>query len=109
MHVSGGSPFAGIGVSSWILGVSLVNVANRKRKKYKAKYEENGYKFIPFVFSTFGGLGEDTLNLLSRISSFSLNNSNSTKSKPYIFHILAFCVQKGVSAQLVTRLPTNFL
>ena len=70
-----------------------------------AKYKENGYKFIPFAFSTFGELGEDVLDLLSRISSFSLSNYISTKSKPYIFCSLAFYIQKGVGAQL----PTNFL
>ena len=103
------SPFDGTGVSSWAPSASLANVAERKRKKYTAKCEENGYKFIPFAFSTFGELGEDVLDLLSRSSSYSSSNSSSTKSKPYIFRRLAFCIQKGVGSQLVVRLPTNFL
>ena len=74
VDVTGGSPFAGTGISSWAPCSSLVNVAERKRKKYTDnKCEENGYKFIPFAFSTFEELGEDALEL-SRITSFSLSN-----------------------------------
>ena len=70
VNVTGGSPFAGMRVSSCAPGASLANDTERKRKKYTAKCEENGYKFIPFDFSTFGELGEDALNLLARIGSF---------------------------------------
>ena len=85
VDVTRGSPFAGTGVSSWAPSASLANAAKRKRKKYTAKCEENGYKCIPFAFSTFGELGENALILLSTISSFSLSNSSSTKTKPNIF------------------------
>jgi hypothetical protein len=84
-------------------------VVERKRKKYDAKCEENGYNFIPFAFSTFRELGEDAHDLLASIDSFFVSNSGSTKSRAYTFHRLAFCIQKGVGAQLVARLPTNFL
>ena len=109
VDVTGSSHFAGIGVFSLAPSASLTNAAERKRKKYTAKSEDNGYKFIPFAFSTFGELGEDTLNLLSRIASFSSSNSSSTTSIAYIFHRLSFCIQKGVGAQFVARLPANFL
>ena len=108
IDVTGGLSFAGIGVSSWAPSVFLANVVEKKRKKYTAKCKENGYKFIPFAFSTFGELGEDALDLLSRIASVSTSNSSITKSRGYIFHRLAFCIQKGVCTQLA-RLPTNFL
>ena len=98
VDIIGGSPFVGMGVSSWAPGASLANAEGRKRKKYTAKCEENGYKFIPFSFSTFGELGEDPLELLSRIASFSFSNSSSNKSRAYIFHKLGFCIQKGVGA-----------
>ena len=76
-------------------GASLTNVVKRKRKRYttifskkKKKYttkcEDIGYKFIPFTFSTFGELGEDALDSLSKIASFSLSNSSSTKYRAYI-------------------------
>ena len=70
VDVTGYSPFAGIGFSSWTHNASLANAAERKRKKYTSKCEENGYKFIPFAFSTFGELGDDALDLLSRIAFF---------------------------------------
>ena len=85
MDVIEGSPFAGTGVTSWAPEVFLANVAERKRKKYTAKCEENCYQFIPFAFSAFGELGEDALDLLARIGFFSLSNSGSTKSRAYIF------------------------
>ena len=47
MDVTGGSPFAVIEVSSWASGASLAYAVERKRKKYSAKCEQNGYKFIP--------------------------------------------------------------
>ena len=40
--VTKGSHFACTGVSSWVPGASLANAADRKRKKYTAKCEENG-------------------------------------------------------------------
>ena len=108
VDVTGSSPFANTGVTSWLPKAFLTNAVERKRK-YIAKYEDNDYKFIPFAFSPFGELGEDALDLLARIDSFSLSNSGSTKSRAYIFQRLAFCIQKVVGAQLVARLPTNFL
>ena len=92
VHVTGGSPFAGIGVSSWDPSVSLANAAKRKRKKYTTKCKVNIYKFIPFTFSTFGELGEGTLELLSRVASVALSNSYSTKSRAYIFQRLALSI-----------------
>lgn len=73
-----GSFFTGSGVFSWAPGASLANNTERKWKKYSSKCEENGYKFIPFAFFTFGELGEDVLDLLSRFAPCSLSNSSST-------------------------------
>ena len=109
VDVTGGSPFAGTRVPSWVPGASLANAAERKRKKSSAKCEENDYKFIPFAFSTFGELGENALVMLSRIAYFSSSNSSITKSKTYIYHRIAFCIQKGVGAQFAARLSTNIL
>ena len=107
--VTGGSPFAGTRVSSWVPSVSLANAAERKRKKYTTKYEENSYKFILFTFSTFEELGKDALELLLRVATVGLSNFCCTKSKAYIFHRLVFCIKKGVGGQLVARVSTYFL
>ena len=60
VDVTRGSPFLGTRVSSCAPGASLVNVAERKRKKYTANCEKNGYKFNPFAFSAFEELGRRT-------------------------------------------------
>ena len=107
VDVTRGSPFAGTKVSSWATSASLANAAERKRKKYTTKCEENGYKFIQFAFSSLGELGEDALDLLLRISSFSSSNSSSTKSKPYSFHRLAFVFKRmWVLSLSLGSLPT---
>lgn len=61
VYVTRGSPFADTGVSSWAPSASLANVAGTKRKKCSTKCEENRFKFIPFVFSFIGELGEERL------------------------------------------------
>ena len=42
IDVTRGLPFAGTGVTSWVLDASLANAIERKRKKYAAKCEDNG-------------------------------------------------------------------
>ncbi|GKA23254.1 hypothetical protein Tco_0709216 [Tanacetum coccineum] len=103
------SPFAGMGATSWAPGVALHNAVEKKKKKYGSVCEENGYKFIPFAFSTFGEFDTDALDTLSRIKSISISYSNNAKSGVFIFHRVSFCIQKGVGAQLVSRLPSNFM
>ena len=56
------------------------------RKKYTTKCEENDYKFIPFALSTFGELGEEVLDLLSRIASIAMSNLSITKTKQLKYH-----------------------
>ncbi|GJY65899.1 putative reverse transcriptase domain-containing protein [Tanacetum coccineum] len=103
------SPFAGMGATSCAPGVALHNAVEKKKKKYGSVCEENGYKFIPFAFSTFGEFDTDALDTLSRIKSISISHSNNAKSGVFIFHRVSFCIQKGVGAQLVFRLPSNFM
>ncbi|GKD93632.1 hypothetical protein Tco_1373469 [Tanacetum coccineum] len=74
------SPFAGMGATSCAPGVALHNVVEKKKKKYESVCEENGYKFIPFAFSTFGEFDTDALDTLSRIKSISISHSNNAKS-----------------------------
>ncbi|GKE67967.1 hypothetical protein Tco_1522128, partial [Tanacetum coccineum] len=67
-------------------GVALHNVVEKKKKKYGSVCEENGYKFIPFAFSTFGEFDMDALDTLLRIKSISISHSNNAKSGVFIFH-----------------------
>ncbi|GJR72076.1 RNA-directed DNA polymerase, eukaryota [Tanacetum coccineum] len=45
--------------------VALHDAVKKKKRKYGSVCEENGYKFIPFAFSTFGELDTDALDTLS--------------------------------------------
>ncbi|PWA81441.1 hypothetical protein CTI12_AA187660 [Artemisia annua] len=75
LDVTGISPFAGTGASSWALG----NAIEKKKKKYASKCEDNGYKFIPFAFSTFGEFDTEALDTLSRIKSIVNSHSNNAR------------------------------
>ena len=109
LDVTGISPFAGVGATSWSPGIALHNAVEKKKRKYASKCEDNGYKFIPFAFSTFGEFDTEALDTLSRIKSIAISHSNNVKSGVFIFHRISFCIQKGVGAQLVSRLPSNFV
>nr|GEZ97617.1 hypothetical protein [Tanacetum cinerariifolium] len=109
LDVTGISPFAGTGANSWALGVALHNAVEKKKRKYASICVDNGYKFMPFAFSTFGEFDTEALDTLSRIKAISISHSNNAKSGAFIFHRVSFCIQKGVGAQIVSRLPTNFM
>ncbi|GKA67146.1 hypothetical protein Tco_0766954, partial [Tanacetum coccineum] len=68
LDVTGISPFAGMGANSWAPGVAFHNAVEKKMRKYATKCADNGYKFIPFAFLTFGEFDKDALDTLSRIS-----------------------------------------
>ncbi|GKA73267.1 hypothetical protein Tco_0779483 [Tanacetum coccineum] len=72
LDVTGISPFAGMGANSWAPAVALLNAVEKKKKKYASICEDNGYKFIPFAFSTFGEFDKDALDTLLRIKSISI-------------------------------------
>lgn len=79
------SPFAGIGATSWAPVAALSNAVEKKRKKYASKCEDNGYKFVPFAFSTFGELEVEALNTLLRVEAIASSHSNNVKSCAFIF------------------------
>ncbi|GJX85105.1 hypothetical protein Tco_0335879 [Tanacetum coccineum] len=73
------SLFVGMRANSWGPRVALHNVVEKKKMKYASKCADNGYKFIPFVFSTFEEFDKDALDTLSRIKSLSISHSNNVK------------------------------
>nr|GEY25202.1 hypothetical protein [Tanacetum cinerariifolium] len=103
------SSFAGMWVPSWAPEVALHNVVEKKKRKYASICEKNGYKFIAFAFSTFGEFDTETLDTLLRIKSIFIRHSNNANSGAFIFQRVSFCIQKEVRAQLVSRLPFNFM
>jgi hypothetical protein len=62
--------------------------------KYVSKCGDNGYKFIPFVFSTFREFDTEALNTLSHIKSIVNSHSNNAKSGVFIFYRISFCIKK---------------
>ena len=73
----------------------MIKMSNEHVEEVRPFYNNNNIKNNNnniIQLKTFGELGKDVLDLLSRISSFFLSNSSSTKSKRYIFHKLAFCI-----------------
>ncbi|GKA04050.1 hypothetical protein Tco_0676831 [Tanacetum coccineum] len=68
-----------------------------------------GYVFLPLSFSSLGELEEDAVTLLKRIWKFSMAQDIGARAVVHIFNRIDFAIAKGVRAQLVSQLPTNFL
>ncbi|GJX87103.1 hypothetical protein Tco_0339117 [Tanacetum coccineum] len=111
LDVTGINPFAGMGATSWAPGVALHNAVEKKKRKYASICEENGYKFIPFAFFTFGEfntealdtlsqLEKDAVILLKHIRKFSLAQDIRARAAVYIFNRISFAIAKGVGAQI---------
>jgi hypothetical protein len=69
---------------------------------------DNQHVFIPFVFDTFGFFASNTVNLLKIIQKIMHSNVVSPKSINVFFLRLGFAIQKGLAAQLVISLPSNY-
>ena len=93
----------------FVPGRAVIDAAKRKRVKYGAKSADIGYGFIPFSFSSLGELEADAMTLLTRIRKFSITQDIGARAAAHIFSRISFAIAKGVGAQIVSRLPTNFL
>ncbi|KAL5731086.1 hypothetical protein ACHQM5_003845 [Ranunculus cassubicifolius] len=109
MDITGVSPFVSSGFNTFVPGQAVLKAAQRKVSKYGAKCTANGLGFLPFAFTTFGELCEEAVEFLKRIRLATLSNAAYAKSAPHIFNRVGIFIQKGVGAQIVSRLPTNFL
>ncbi|GJR09741.1 RNA-directed DNA polymerase, eukaryota, reverse transcriptase zinc-binding domain protein [Tanacetum coccineum] len=89
---------------------ALHNVVEKKKMKYASICEENGYKFIPFAFSTFVEFETEALDTLSRIKSISIIHLNNAKSEAFIFHrdLLQDEMHKISTSIFVTNFPDQF-
>nr|GEZ06127.1 hypothetical protein [Tanacetum cinerariifolium] len=91
------------------MGRAVIEVAQRKRVKYKAKCVDLGYSFLPFSFSSFEELEKDVVILLKRIRMFTVTQDIGARVAVHIFSRISFAIARGVKAQIVSRLPTNYL
>nr|GEV97557.1 hypothetical protein [Tanacetum cinerariifolium] len=103
------SPFTQTGMANFVAGREVIDAAQRKCVKYEAKCATIGYGFLPFSFSSLGELQRDAVTLLKRIRKFSMTQDVVARAAIHIFNRIGFVIAKEVGAQLVSRLPANFL
>ncbi|GJT55226.1 hypothetical protein Tco_0990280 [Tanacetum coccineum] len=106
---NGSSPLTQTGMIDFVPGRVVIEAAQRKRVKYEDKCAAIGYGFLPFSFSSFGELEKDVVTLLKRTRKFSVTQDIGARTAVHIFSRISFAIAKGVDAQIVSRLPTNFL
>ncbi|GKF15752.1 hypothetical protein Tco_0057214 [Tanacetum coccineum] len=93
----------------FVLGWAVIDVAQRKRGKYMDRCAAIGYGFLPFSFWSLGELATDAVILLKRIRKFSIIQDIGARVAIHIFNRIGFAIAKGVGAQIVSRLSSNFL
>ncbi|KAL6511201.1 hypothetical protein OROHE_020570 [Orobanche hederae] len=109
VDLTGSSPLTRSGMLDFVPGQVVAQAAKRKCVKYRDLCAAKGYGFLPFSFSTIGELDSDAAALLVRVRGFSLVQDAGARAAHHIFSRISFAIAKGVGAQLVSRLPTNFM
>lgn len=61
---------------------------------------------MPFTFDTFGFLASDTVEFLRRVVN---RNVMAAGSAEYVFRRIRFSIQRGLAAQVVTRIPCTLV
>ncbi|KAL6546381.1 hypothetical protein OROMI_022102 [Orobanche minor] len=97
------------GILDFVPGQVVAEAAKRKCVKYRGLCAAKEYGFIPFSFSTLGELNAEAVALLVRVRGFALDHDAGARAAHHIFSMISFAIAKGVGAQLVFRLPTNFM
>ncbi|GJR29738.1 hypothetical protein Tco_1105970 [Tanacetum coccineum] len=108
VDLTGSSPLTQTGMTDFVPGRVVIDAAQRKRGKYMTKCADIGYGFPPFSFSSFGELEKDVVTLLKRVRKFSMAQDIGARAAVHIFNRISFSIAKGVGAQIVYRLPSNF-
>ncbi|KAL9247479.1 hypothetical protein vseg_020908 [Gypsophila vaccaria] len=108
MDLTGSSPLAQSTLSDFSPGYVGVDAARWKCAKYQELCDARGYGFLPFSFSSLGELEAGAVDLLKRIQRISVSQDAGKRAAAHIFTRICFSVAKGVGAQIVSRLPTNF-
>nr|GFA48490.1 putative reverse transcriptase domain-containing protein [Tanacetum cinerariifolium] len=95
----------GLSSRGFTTGHAALKVALCKVTKHEKACIENQHVFIPFAFDTFGFLAPETLELLGRVQRVMHSNIMTPRSTYVLFKRIDFAIQKGLTAQLVARLP----
>ncbi|GKC41825.1 hypothetical protein Tco_1059547 [Tanacetum coccineum] len=83
------------GMADFAPGCTVIDAAQCKRVKYKAKCATIGYGFLLFSFSSLGELEKDAVTLLKRIQKFSMTQDIRARDAIHIFNKIGFVVAKG--------------
>nr|GEV20514.1 reverse transcriptase domain-containing protein [Tanacetum cinerariifolium] len=101
VDLTGSSPLTQNGLTDFLAGRAVVDVAHRKRVKYEAKCADIGYGFLPCSFSSFGELEKDAMNLLKRIRKFFVTQDIRARAAVYIFNRINFAIAKGTKSAFI--------
>ncbi|GKE53137.1 hypothetical protein Tco_1488293 [Tanacetum coccineum] len=88
------------------VGQAALKAASCKVAKNEKACIENQHVFIPFAFDTFGFLAREAVELLTRVQRVMNSNVMTPRSINVVFNRIGFAIQKGLTAQLVARLPS---
>ncbi|GKB47045.1 hypothetical protein Tco_0897798 [Tanacetum coccineum] len=102
------SPLTHTGMVDFVPGHAMIEATHCKRVKHEAKCADIGYGFPPISLSSLRELEKDAMTLLKRIRKFFVTQDIGARAAVHIFDRINFVIAKGVEAQLVSRLPTNF-
>ncbi|KAL9247624.1 hypothetical protein vseg_021038 [Gypsophila vaccaria] len=109
VDLTGSSPLTHSALPDYAPGRVVADAARRKCAKYQVLCEARGYGFLPFSFSSLGELEGGAVDLLKRIQRISVSHDARKRVAAHIFTRICFSIAKGVGAQIVSRLPTNFM
>nr|GEW06148.1 putative exostosin-like protein [Tanacetum cinerariifolium] len=109
VDLTGVSPLVGFRENEFVAGQDALKAESSKVAKHEKACLENQHVFIPFAFDTFGFLAPETEKFLNRVQRVVQSNCSTPKAQNFIFSRIGFAIQKGVTAQLVARLPAILL
>ncbi|KAL6538342.1 hypothetical protein OROGR_012330 [Orobanche gracilis] len=109
VDLAGSSPLTRSGMIDFVPGQVVAKGVKHKCEKYRDLCAAKGYGFLPFSFSSLGELDADVVALLVRVRGFALGQDAGARATHHIFSRISFAIAKGVGAQLVSRMPTNFV
>ncbi|KAL5723796.1 hypothetical protein ACHQM5_007146 [Ranunculus cassubicifolius] len=109
VDLTGNSPLVGFNGGPFDKERGLRLASKKKFEKHELACSKAGYEFIPFCFTTFGGMGEEAKEFMKRVEKVTHHHLVCYNSTKFVLHRLSFMIQKGVAAQIVSRLPENFV
>ncbi|KAL7603985.1 hypothetical protein Lser_V15G19890 [Lactuca serriola] len=109
VDLTGVSPLVGQRAGGFTAGHAALKAATSKVTKHERSCMENQHVFKPFAFDMYGFLAPDAVELLKRVQRIMHNNVISPRSSDVVFKRISFTIQKGLTAQVVARLPSHSL